>query len=292
MKNESIFLHMARRQPDFVVFIGDFPYTAAGARREIWQKHKVIREDPGFPILTHSVPTYAVWDDHDFGPNDCDGRNPNAAEALLAFKDYWANPTYGSPDNPGIYGSFIVGNVEVFLLDGRYHARQDPAAPTMLGTVQFRWLCDGLRNSRARYKVLASGTPFARIKRDCWGGQFYREEREKLFHFISRNHISGVIGISGDIHRCDIHQLPMGDGMYFYDFTAGALSRVHRRPPKEPWPDALLYSYGYPERNMFGELEFHPAADRKTAITFRSFSGNTGMMHRFRLTPAQLGLEP
>ena len=288
--NDSIFLHMAQRKPDFVVFIGDFPYTSAGARAEIWEKHKVIRSDFGFPILTRGTPTYAVWDDHDFGPNDCDGTNPNAAQALQAFKEYWANPSYGTPGNAGVYSSFVVGDVQVFLLDGRYHARQDPKNPTMLGSVQFRWLCDGLQHSRARYKVLASGTPFARVKRDCWGGEFFRKERDRLFHFIAEHRITGVIGISGDVHRCDIHKLPMGNGMFFYDFTAGALARVHRRPPKAPWPDELLYSYGYPERNMFGEIDFHPAGDQKTAVTFRSFSGDKGMMHRFRLTPADLGL--
>ena len=289
MTGDSVFAIMAKRKPDFVLFIGDFPYTAQGKRAEIYAQNKVIRGNEGFGLLTRETPTCAVWDDHDFGPNDCDGTHPNAAEALAAFKDYWANPAYGSPGNAGIYSSFVIGDVEVFLLDGRYHSRQSETNPTMLGPVQFRWLCDGLQHSGARYKLLASGTPFARVKDDCWGGRFYQEEREKLFAFIASHRIPGVIAISGDIHRCDIHRLPMGEGQFFHDFTAGALARVHRFPPKQDWPEAMLYSYGGEEKNMFGEIDFHPASDATTAITFRSFSGRNGLVHRFRLTPADLG---
>ena len=178
----------------------------------------------------------------------------------------------------------------MFLLDGRYHARQDEANPTMLGAAQFRWLCEGLRKSKARYKLLASGTPFARIKGDCWGGRFYRGERDRLLEFIGERRLTGVIAISGDIHRCDIHRLPLGTAWSFYDFTAGALAREHRYPPKKTWPEEMLYSYGGVERNMFGEIDFHPASDTETALTFRSYSAENGLVHRFRLSPSDLGL--
>ena len=290
MKNgQSIFLKMAERKRDFLLFIGDFPYTRAGRRVEIHEQNKVIRSNEGFTPLTSGTPTCAVWDDHDFGPNDCDGTHPHADEALVAFKEYWANPSYGLPNSKGIYSTFVVGDVQVFLLDGRYHARQVSQNSTMLGRAQFEWLCAGLEASSARYKLLVSGTPFARVKRDCWGGAFYRAEREALLKFIADSSITGVLAISGDIHRCDIHKLPMGAGRFLYDFTAGALARVHRFPPKD-WPDSMLYSYGNHERNMFGEIDFHPASDTEVAITFRSFSGATGLSHRFRLTPEDMGL--
>jgi len=82
----------------------------------------------------------------------------------------------------------------------------------------------------------------------------------------------------------------MGGGRHFHDFTAGALARVHRKPPKDTWPEAMLYSYGNTERNMFGEIDFHPASDAETAITFRSFSGANGLTYRLRLSPEDLGL--
>ena len=46
------------------------------------------------PLLarTHN---YAIWDDHDFGPNDSDRSSAIKAITLEAFKDSWPNPSYG-----------------------------------------------------------------------------------------------------------------------------------------------------------------------------------------------------
>jgi alkaline phosphatase D len=286
----SIFVDMAPRKADVLLFLGDFPYTSRGRRHEIHSGHKKLRSIIGFRDLTASTPSYGIYDDQDFGPNDCDGTHENADEALFAFKEYWPNPSYGQAGDAGIYSSFVVGNVEVFLLDGRYPSRQIQGNSTMLGKPQFRWLCQRLKQSKARYKVLVSGTPFTRVKRDCWGGSFFLPERNRLFAFIRDNKIAGVIGISGDIHRCDIHKIPLGEDWAFYDFTAGSLSRVHRPPPKKK-PKGMVYSYGFPERNMFAEIDFHTASDTNTSLVFRSFSGKNGLVYEHRLSPRDLGLK-
>ena len=285
----SIFMEMASRKADLILFLGDFPYTARGSRKEIRSGNKKIRDVVGFTQLTSSTPTYGIYDDHDFGPNDCDGTHKNADEALATFKEYWPNPSYGLPDNKGIYCSFVVGNVEFFLLDGRYQARK--SQKTMLGKVQFNWLCKGLQKSRSRFKVLVSGTQFGRVKGDSWGGKEYVGERNKLFSFIFTNNIAGVIGISGDVHRSDIYKLPIGDDRFFYDFTPGALARQHRTPPK-PLPPAMIHSYGKTtDNNMFGEIEFRPASDKNVAVIFLSLSAKNGLVYEHKLTPNDLALK-
>ncbi len=285
----SIFMEMASRKPDLVLFLGDFPYTLAGRKEEVRNGNKELRGIVGFRELTASTPTYGIYDDHDFGPNDCDGTHEHADEALAVFKEYWPNPSYGLPDDKGIYCSFVVGDVEFFMLDGRYPARK--SEKTMLGKIQFDWLCNGLENSKSRYKVLVSGTPFGRVKNDCWAGKYYVGERSKLFTFIFENGITGVIGISGDIHRSDIYKLPIGDNRFFYDFTAGALSRGHRRPPRR-MPAAMIHSYGKAnDNNMFGELEFRPSSDKDVAIIYRAFSAKNGVVYEHKLSPDDLGVQ-
>ncbi len=61
------------------------------------------------------------------------------------------------------------------------------SSSSMLGKIQYKWLCDSLKNSTKRYKVLISGTQFGRAKADGWAGKFYLGERDKLFSFISEN---------------------------------------------------------------------------------------------------------
>jgi alkaline phosphatase D len=282
----SVFTKMTSRKANLILFLGDFPYTASGARDEVRKGNRKLRNIIGFRQLTSSTPTYGIYDDHDFGPNDCDGTHKNADEALAAFKEYWPNPSYGLPEDKGIYCSFVVGDVEFFLLDGRYPARKNQK--TMLGASQFKWLCKGLRNSKSRYKVLVSGTQFGRVKDDGWAGKYYLGERKKLFSFIFENDISGVIGISGDVHRSDIYKLPIGKNRYFYDFTPGSLARTHRAPPK-PLPDTMIHSYGKKtDNNMYGEIEFRPASDKNVAIIFRSLSAKNGLIYEHKLTPNDL----
>ena len=285
----SVFMDMASQKADLVLFLGDFPYTARGAKEEVRDGNRKLRDIVGFRQLTSVTPTYGIYDDHDFGPNDCDGTHKNADEALAAFKEYWPNPSYGLPEDKGIYSSFVVGDVEFFLLDGRYPARKKQK--TMLGTIQFEWLCKGLKNSKSRYKVLVSGTQFGRKKDDGWAGKHYLGERNKLFSFIFENDISGVIGISGDVHRSDIYQLPIGEDRFFYDFTPGSLARTHRAPPK-PLPNTMIHSYGKKtDNNMYGEIEFRPASDKNVAIIFRSHSVKNGMVYEHKLTPDDLALK-
>lgn len=285
----SIFQNMASRQADLVLFLGDFPYTARGGRKELWEGHKRLRELVGFDLLTSSTPSYGIYDDHDFGPNDCDGTHRNADGALAAFKEYWANPSYGLPEGEGIYCSFVVGDVEFFLLDGRHPARKKQN--TMLGEVQLKWVCDGLKSSKSRYKVLVSGTPFSRVKADCWAGEHYLAERQKLFAFIEEHDITGVIGISGDLHRSDVSKLPIGKGRYFYDFTSGALSQTHRPPPKDK-PESLIHSYGKKlDNNMFSEIDFRPSSDEEVSIIYRSFSAKNGLIYELSLSSSDLGIK-
>jgi alkaline phosphatase D len=287
--DHSVFSEMASRNADLVIFLGDFPYTKKGAKNELRSGHKKLREVPGFKQLTSSTPTYGIYDDHDFGPNDCDGTHKYANEALETFIEYWPNPSYGLPEDKGIYCSFVVGDVEFFLLDGRYPARQKQK--TMLGKVQFEWLCSKLKASKSRYKVLASGVQFGRDKRDGWAGSNFIDERNKLFTYIAENDITGVIGISGDVHRSDIYKLPIGKGRYFYDFTAGALSRNQRQPPK-PLPDAMIHSYGEKgDNNMYGEIVFYPKTDKEVAITFKSISAKKGVIYEHKLSPKDLYIE-
>jgi alkaline phosphatase D len=284
----SVFKEMASRKANLVLFLGDFPYTARGAKDEVRKGNRKLRDVIGFRQLTSSTPTYGIYDDHDFGPNDCDGTHKNADEALAAFKEYWPNPSYGLPEDKGIYCSFVVGDVEFFLLDGRYPARKKQN--TMLGKIQFKWLCDGLKNSESRYKVLVSGVQFGRAKSDGWAGNYYLGERTKLFAFIFENDISGVIGISGDVHRSDIYKLPIGENRYFYDFTPGSLARTHRTPPN-PLPKTMIHSYGKTtDNNMYAEIEFRPASDKNVAIIFRSLSAKNGLVYEHKLTPNDLAL--
>jgi alkaline phosphatase D len=69
----------------------------------------------------------------------------------------------------------------------------------MLGDAQFAWLLDGLKNSQARFKVIVSGSTLHHSKVDGW--RIYTFSRHRLFDAINGHQVSGVMYMSGDIHK-------------------------------------------------------------------------------------------
>ena len=150
----------ARTNLDFVLFLGDNHYANTNSPAIQRQFYADQRATAGFRDFSARLPTYAIWDDHDFGPDNSDGTMPGKELSLATFREHWPNPSFGETNNLGIYFSFIRGDVEFFMLDGRYH-RSPNKAPndahkTMLGERQRAWLKRGLTMSKARIKILVS----------------------------------------------------------------------------------------------------------------------------------------
>ncbi len=279
---------MAQLGPDIALFLGDLPYTKQGRLEELREMHKKIRFDAGFLHLTSSTPTFAIWDDHDFGPDDTDGTHPYAAEALGGFKEWWPNPSYGLPGTDGIFTSVRWGDAEIFLLDDRFHQRQPPSAPALLGEQQLRWLLEGLASSTARYKVIVSGTQFGRTKRDAWAAPHHVKEREA----------SG----SSPGHRqpvsCSCPATRTGwRSTGFRSDRACIFTTLPPHPSENAWSPRMTPTRGWARsstptgsRNLFCELELRPAADRETALVLRVYSGADSQIHKLTLSPADLGL--
>ena len=198
---------------DFLMLIGDNVYANSTKHRNLWGRHMSQREVPNFAEVLRTTPTYATWDDHDFGPNNSNGNEPGKAESLKTFKDVFANPSYGTAQTPGVFFSFNWGNVEFFVLDNRYHKRVG-SDKNYLGQAQLNWLKDKLRASRSPFKAIVSGGTIGNADGvggninsnagELWG--FYKEELHNLFNFIKANKIYGVFWHGGDIHYNKIEQ--------------------------------------------------------------------------------------
>lgn len=201
---------MARTNFDLLLMLGDSHY--ANTNDPIIQRQYYFdqRDTAGWRGLSPRVPIYAIWDDHDFGPNDSDGTMPGKEISLRTFAEHWANPSYGEPDNPGVYCKFTRANVDIFMLDGRYHRDPNKAKnlphKTNLGAKQLAWFKRELLASRAPIKVLVSGGEWQTFGTDdSWTS--FKEEREEIFKWIEDNHLSGILLLSGDRHFTGAYQV-------------------------------------------------------------------------------------
>ena len=58
---------------------------------------------------------------------------------------------------------------------------------------------EGLKNSKAKFKIIASGSVLHHSKVDGW--RIFSFSRHRLFDTIKKNRISGVMYIGGDMHQ-------------------------------------------------------------------------------------------
>ena len=221
-------------EPDLFIWLGDNIYGDSddpAILADFYGRQRLVeRLEP----LLRSTPQLATWDDHDFGYNDSDGTSPYKGSALKVFRNFWANPSYGEPDNPGVYFKQSYGGVDFFILDGRYHrdvtTRTDDAAKTMLGAAQKAWLKRELKASRAPFKILAAGGGWSSAENedggDSWG--VFLTERNEIFDFIRDESIGGVVCISGDSHMGELNCIPWSQrgGYDIYDFCSSPLAQM------------------------------------------------------------------
>ena len=190
------------QQPDLHLTVGDTHYADTTDPTVQWKHHVTYRRQKEFATVLRNVPTYAIWDDHDYGPNNSDGTEKGKERSLAGWKQIWANPTLGTPDTPGAFFKFSHGDVDFFMVDSRYHRSPDKVPDDdqkrMLGDAQFSWLLEGLRRSKARFKVIVSGSTLNHSKVDGW--RIYTFSRHRLFDALKKHAISGVMYMSGDIH--------------------------------------------------------------------------------------------
>lgn len=198
---------MAAAKPDAVVLLGDTPYVDSGDPAQQIERRRTFFEREDVKALRAIAPFHCTWDDHDFGVDGSDGRFAGKASSRAAFLRFQTGGPFGE-DEQGIYHSFRQGPVEVFLLDTRWFSRTEdaegePGKLTLLGRRQWAWLERTLKASTAPFKVLASGMIWNDAVRpgkdDHWGA--YPHERERLFRFLGRERVEGVVLVGGDIHR-------------------------------------------------------------------------------------------
>ncbi len=272
----EIFDAMADLAPDLVLWLGDNLYTrktdysSPGGLRYRYREH---RASPYLQRLLAAAPHYAIWDDHDFGPNNGDRTYPLKHTALELFETYWPAPYYGLPDVPGAFQAFAWGDVDFFLLDDRTYRTPNrwKSAPgrTMFGADQLAWLQGRLVESRASFKVVAVGNQVLNRHSPYESLSEFSEEYRALLRFIVDERVEGVVFLSGDRHHTELVRVVPDGGYPLYDFTSSPLtSGVHVLAAGEAEranPDRVAGTL-VSERN-FGKLRFSgPHEDRRLTL--------------------------
>ncbi|QQS28442.1 MAG: alkaline phosphatase family protein [Sphingobacteriales bacterium] len=231
-QSTDIFRTMTQHRSEFMLWVGDNVYLREAdwsSEYGIKYRYQHVRKLPELQPFLSSRPNFAIWDDHDFGPNDSNVTYNLKDISLQAFTDYWGNKTFGEAENKGIYSSFVWGDAEFFLLDNRYYRWPEkyPNASenkNYLGNQQMDWLTCSLLTSNARFKFIVSGSQMLNPINDYECFVHYEKEYRQLMSFIEDNQINGVLFLSGDRHLTEIIKIERSKSYPLYDITSSPLT--------------------------------------------------------------------
>ncbi len=278
----EIFTAIAAQKPDFMLWLGDNVYLREAdwnSRSGILYRYTHTRSLPQLQRLWAVCPHYAIWDDHDFGPNDSDRGFWARNLTREAFSLFWANPSYGVPSAPeGITSFFEWGDADFFLLDGRtYRApnKRITGTRTLFGEAQLEWLIDALKSSRATFKFVASGSQILSTSEGFENLITFPAEREHLLKRIEEEGISGVIFLTGDRHFSEISVLTLPNGQKVYDITASPLTASPFREAATRDRNSLrIPSTLTVQRNFLVLSVSGPERERKLQVSAYDAQGN------------------
>lgn len=234
--DSSIFESMAKEKAAFMLWLGDNWYTREVDYYDEWGMWYRASRDRSLPVLRSflkAMPHYAIWDDHDYGPNDIGKHFILKATAREVFTRYWANPSYGF-NGEGIYSLLSYGDVDIFMMDDRWWRSADDMpdsvngkpnpAKKMWGPEQMEWLKNALLYSRATFKIIANGSqilnpvsPFDKLAK-C------PAEYNELLQFLDEHRINGVLFLSGDRHHSEVIKVERNGTYPLYDVTVSPLT--------------------------------------------------------------------
>jgi alkaline phosphatase D len=291
----EIFDTIAAQRPDVMLWLGDNVYF----RQPEWTslegmsaRYRAYRQLPALQRLWRSTAHVAIWDDHDYGPNDGDASFVMKGAALEAFRRYWPNPTHGVPGIPGIFTQLRVADADFFLLDDRWYRYPNryPNVPekALLGAQQFEWLKQALLTSNATFKVVAMGTQFWNRVSCFETWQNYPDEQQKLRDWLREQRIAGVVFLSGDRHFSELLRLPREGTYPLYEFTSSPLTAgVVTNPDEQERSNPDLVPDTMVTQRNFGMLRLAGPKGNRT-LAFESYDAAGTLLWRKVLAAAEL----
>lgn len=225
----EIFNSIAVKKPDMMLWLGDNVYYREvdfEGMNTMIRRNQQTRSLPELQSLLQACPHYAIWDDHDFGPNDSNGSFIHKDWSSKIFREFWGNDSYTRNDFE-VSGQTAFSDVEFFFLDNRWNrtlSNVEGLEATILGAEQLNWFKLALVSSKATFKFVAIGGQFLNTESKFENYSTYAKERQEIIDFIEKNNIQNVIFLTGDRHCTELSEMKLSAENTIYDLTVSPLT--------------------------------------------------------------------
>lgn len=242
----EIFEAIHEMEPEVFLWLGDnWYYTEADFESRTGMLHRASyqRAMPEMRGLLAGTMQLAIWDDHDYGPNNAGWPYHLKPEAQEVFSLFWGNPSAGLPELPGVFTTYNYGDVNMVFLDNRSYRSPDGRGKPVytgpkahFGLRQVDWAVDTLiwmhsqsRGSyRANFNLVLAGSQVLSSNPYYEGFNAYAEEKAYLIERLRKSGVPNVIFVTGDIHASEFSRQAwpaVAGGQYvLYDVTSSSLT--------------------------------------------------------------------
>lgn len=284
-KDSSIFETMAKEKAAFMLWTGDAWYSREVdfySEWGLWYRASHERATPVLQNFLKSMPQFAIWDDHDYGPNDI-GKNYILKEtSRKIFNSYFCNPSAGE-NSQGIYTMTSWGDADIFMLDDRWWRSDEKLKDSingkpnpekrMFGAQQMEWLKNSLLFSSATFKIITNGSQVLNTVSPYDKLIDFPAEYYELMNFLIEYKINGVLFLTGDRHHSEIIKTERPGTYPLFDITVSPLtSGTHKfSGPEKNNPYRV---FGLDEKQNYGKFSFSGQEDdRKLTVEFIGVKG-------------------
>lgn len=229
--------------PDAVFLIGDNVYVdkvnnekvVVNSGEWIWKRYVETRAKIPYFKMPVLIPTYAIWDDHDYGLNDGDRRFSLKDDSLLIFRSFF--PSYDLNNGqyekgPGVSAKLSLRNQSFYFLDNRYFRSPNisPDAGSFHGEDQShfgaeteKWLYHHLKNEK-QPTYLLSGDQFFSGSHKFESYESNHPQSFKDFLKELKQVKVPIVFISGDRHILEIQNIEKQKiGYGTFEFTSSPM---------------------------------------------------------------------
>jgi len=297
----------------------------AESLREFRGRYAYNLMDENVRRFSAEVPQIWQWDDHEVMNNYSDSKDISAdsryteksvpllvARATRAFLEYAPFRYHGIEESERVYRKVPYGPLlDVFVLDmrsyrgGNGYNRQEKRGPdaAFIGEAQLAWLKQGLKQSKALWKIVAADMPLSLQVldgKDAQGRTMFeavangdgpplgRElEFADLFSDMKKSKVRNVVWLTADVHYTAAHYYDPAKARFhdfdpFWEFVSGPLNAGSFGPNAldDTFGPQVMYQKAPEKQNtpptaglqFFGQVQIAAKTGAMT-VTLRDLSG-------------------
>jgi alkaline phosphatase D len=192
--------------------------------------------------MMSAIPQRAIWDDHDFGPNDGDSTYSLRETSAKIFSSVWKDTPFNYAQYHDLRWVERKGDAVWIGLDDRTH--RGPVGTQVLGRGQLDWLSSVLdAHADARVIFIAVGSQVLNLAQSFENLVRYPKERLELLDLCATARAQ-VVFLTGDRHHGEIEEFSH-KGVRLIEICSSPLtSKVF--PPRSPETEQNTTIVGVP----------------------------------------------